>query len=154
MRITETLDFFQNLKNGTTEKSEIKLYDNYIAILLDLNDRDLTQTQLQSIESELENLHLNAESENRIKYFKKKLAELQKFLKDKLSLVAEGYYAGIGVGAGILFGSLFTLFFQSFLGAYSILIGINGGMILGAILGSIKDAEAKKQGRVFASKLK
>jgi hypothetical protein len=149
MRLAEALDFFQNLKNNTSEKSEIKLYNNYVGILTDLKNRDLSENQVLSIETELENLNLKSESENRIKYFKKKLSEFQKFLKDKLALVPEGYYTGVGVGTGILLGSIFSLIFQSFLGAYSILFGINGGMILGAILGAIRDAEAKKQGRVF-----
>jgi hypothetical protein len=154
MKIAETLDFFKNLKNVTTDKSEIKLYDKYIAILLDLNNRDLTQTQVLSIETELDSLNLKSEPDNRIKYFKKKLAEFQQFLKDKLSLVSEGYYTGIGVGTGLLVGSIFSMLFYSFLGAYSILIGINVGMILGSVIGSIRDAEAVKQGRVFTTKLK
>lgn len=154
MKIAETLDFFKNLKKESTEKSEIKLYDKYIAILLDLNNRDLTQTQVLSIETELDSLNLKSEPDNRIKYFKKKLAEFQQFLKDILSLVSEGYYTGIGVGTGLLVGSIFSMLFYSFLGAYSILIGINGGMILGSVIGSIRDAEAVKQGRVFTLKLK
>lgn len=149
MRLAETLDFFQNLKNNTAENSEIKLYNNYIGILSALKNRDLTENQVLSIEIELDNLNLKSESENSIKFFKKKLSELQKFLKDKLALVPEGYYTGVGVGTGILLGSIFSLIFQSYLGAYSILFGINGGMILGAILGAIRDSEAKKQGRVF-----
>ena len=153
MKIKETLNFFLNLKNDSVEKSEIKVYDKFIGILSDLKNRDLTQKQIQSIESELETLKLNAESENRKKYFKQQLSEFQKFLKDKLALVSEGYYAGIGAGTGIVLGSIFSMLFQSVLGAYSLLIGIIGGMILGAILGGIRDLEAKKQGRVLITKL-
>ena len=153
MKIKETLNFFLNLKNDSVEKSEIKIYDKYIGILSDLKNRDLTQNQIQSIESELETLNLNAEPDNRKKYLKQKLSEFQKFLKDKLALVSEGYYAGIGAGTGIVLGSIFSMLFQSVLGAYSLLIGINGGMILGAILGGIKDSEAKKQGRVLITKV-
>lgn len=129
MRINETLDFFQNLKNDTAEKCEIELYDNYIGILSDLKNRDLTETQFLSIETELENLNLKSESDSRMKYLKKKLSEFEKFLKDKLTLVPEGYYVGIGVGTGFFLGSIFSMLFQSFLGSYSLLIGINSGMI-------------------------
>ena len=153
MKIKETLNFFLNLKNDSVEKSEIKIYDKYIGILSDLKNRDLTQNQIQSIESELETLNLNAETDNRKKYLKQKLSEFQKFLKDKLALVSEGYFTGIGAGTGIVLGSIFSMLFQSFLGAYSLLIGINGGIILGAILGGIRDAEAKKQGRVLITKV-
>jgi len=154
MGINETLDFFQNLKNETAEKREIKLYDKYNSILSDLKYRDLTQNQILSIETELEKLNLKTESDNRIKYLEKQLSEFKNFLKDRLALVPEGYYSGVGVGTGIVFGSIFSILFQSFLGTYSLLIGIIGGMILGGLLGAIRDKEAKKQGRVFATKLK
>ena len=154
MKITETLNLFLSLKNNSNEKSEIRVYDKYIGILSDLETRDLTQKQIQLIESELETLNLNTEFDHRSKYLKQKLSKFQKFLKDRLSLVSKGYYAGIGTGAGIVIGSIFSILFQSVLGAYSILIGINGGMILGAILGGIRDSEAKKQGRVLITKVK
>ena len=79
MKIKETLNFFLNLKNDSVEKSEIKVYDKYIEILSDLKNRDLTQNQIQSIESELEVLNLNIESDNRKKHFTKKLTEFEKF---------------------------------------------------------------------------
>jgi hypothetical protein len=151
MVINETLEFFQNLKTNSNEKSEIKLYDKYILILSDLKNRDLTETQILNIETELEKLNLNAESENKMKYLKKKLSELQKFLKDKLALISKDHYVGIGVGTGIFLGSIFSMLFQTFLGVYSLLIGINGGMILGAIIGSFFDKEAEKQGRVLTN---
>ena len=153
MKIKRTLNFFLNLKNDSNEKSEIKIYAKFIEILLDLKNRDLTQKQVQSIEFELENLNLNSESDNGKRILKQKLSQFQKFLKDKHSLVYEGYYAGIGAGTGIVLGSIFSILFQSELGAYSILIGINGGMILGAIIGGIRDSEAKKQGRVLITKI-
>lgn len=153
MEIKETIDFFLNLKNNSVQKSEIKVYDRYIGILSDLKNRDLTETQILLIESELKTLNLDMKSENRKKYLKRKLSEFQKFLKDKLSLVSEGYYAGIGAGIGILLGSILSMFTFSYFDAYSLLIGINGGMILGAILGGIRDTEAKKQGRVLKTKV-
>ncbi len=149
MEIKETLTFFLNLKTNSVEKPEIKIYDKYIGILSDLKSRDLTQTQIQSIESELETLNLKAESDNRKKYLSQKLSEFKKFLKDKLNLVSEGYYAGVGTGIGIVLGSIFSMLFNSALGTYSMLIGIIGGMLLGAVLGGIRDSKAKKQGRVL-----
>ena len=152
MNIKETLNFFLNLKNDSVNKTEIKVYDKYIGILTDLKNRDLTENQIQSIESELETLNLNAEFDNKKKYLEQKLSIFQKFLKDKLSLISEGYYAGIGAGIGIIVGSIFSMVFNSLLGAYSLLIGIIGGMVLGSILGGFKDLEAKKQGRVLITK--
>lgn len=134
-----------NLKNDSVEKSEIKVYDKYIGILSDLKNRDLTQNQIQSIESELETLNLNAESDNRKKYLKQKLSEFQKFLKDKFDLVSDGFYAG----TGIVLGSIFSMLYLSVLGTYSLLTRIIRGLILGAVLGGIRDLEAYKQGRIL-----
>ena len=114
MKIKETLNFFLNLKKDSVEKSEIKIYDKYIGILSNLKNRDLTQNQIQSIESELETLNLNTDPDNRKKYLKQKLSKFQKFLKDKLALVSEGYYAGIGAGTGIALGSILVCYFNQY----------------------------------------
>lgn len=153
MKIKETLQFFLNLRSNSIEKSKIKVYDKYIGILYDLTNRDLTHNQIQSIESKLETLNLNVESDHNKKYLIDKLSEFQKFLKERLTLVSEGYYAEIGAGTGIIIGSIFSVLFQSELGAYTFLIGINGGIILGAILGRMKDSKAKKQGNVLITKV-
>ncbi|MFT6699470.1 MAG: hypothetical protein ACJAVD_000969 [Porticoccaceae bacterium] len=144
MKIKETLNFFLNLKNDSVEKSEIKVYDKYIGILSDLKNRDLTQNQIQSIESELEVLNLNIESDNRKKHFTKKLTEFEKFLKDKLSLIPEGHYMSYGMIFGMLAGALL----QFYIGIYSLI----AGMLIGMVIGAIMDSEARKQGRVLKTK--
>ena len=144
MKIKETLNFFLNLKNDSVEKSEIKVYDKYIEILSDLKNRDLTQNQIQSIESELEVLNLNIESDNRKKHFTKKLTEFEKFLKDKLSLIPEGNYMSYGMIFGMLAGALL----QFYIGIYSLI----AGMLIGMVIGAIMDSEARKQGRVLKTK--
>ena len=144
MKIKETLNFFLNLKNDSVEKSEIKVYDKYIEILSDLKNRDLTQNQIQSIESELEVLNLNIESDNRKKHFTKKLTEFEKFLKDKLSLIPEGHYMSYGMISGMLAGALL----QFYIGIYSLI----AGMLIGMVIGAIMDSEARKQGRVLKTK--
>jgi len=144
MKIKETLNFFLNLKNDSVEKSEIKIYDKYIGILSDLKNRDLTQNQIQSIESELEVLNLNIESDNRKKHFTKKLTEFEKFLKDKLSLIPEGHYMSYGMIFGMLAGALL----QFYIGIYSLI----AGMLIGMVIGAIMDSEARKQGRVLKTK--
>tara|TARA_B110000090_G_C12941574_1_gene277527 strand:+ start:50 stop:493 length:444 start_codon:yes stop_codon:yes gene_type:complete len=144
MKIKETLNFFLNLKNDSVEKSEIKIYDKYIGILSDLKIRDLTQNQIQSIESELEVLNLNIESDNRKKHFTKKLTEFEKFLKDKLSLIPEGHYMSYGMIFGMLAGALL----QFYIGIYSLI----AGMLIGMVIGAIMDSEARKQGRVLKTK--
>jgi hypothetical protein len=145
MKIKETLDFFLNLKNDSVEKSEIKVYNKYIGILSDLKSRDLTETQISLIESQLKTLNLKTETESSKKYFTKKLTEFEKFLKDKLSLISDGHYTSYGMAFGMLAGVLF----QFYVGIYSLL----GGMIIGMLIGGIMDSEARKQGRVLKTKL-
>jgi hypothetical protein len=145
MDIKETIDFFLNLKNNSVEKTEIKVYDKYIGILSDLKNRDLTETQILSIESKLKTLIVKPETKNRKKYYIKKLTEFEKFLKDQLSLISDGYYTAYGMSFGMLIGVLL----QFYVGIYSLL----GGMAIGMVIGGIMDSEARKQGRVLKTKL-
>ncbi len=126
MTINDTINFLESLLTQTDKKSEIKVYENFIAILSNLKNRELTNEELQSIEEELETLDLKSNPENKKRYFSKKLAEFKKYLKDKLSLISEGYYTAIGMSLG---------------------------MIIGLVIGRNKDAEAEKQGRVLKTKL-
>jgi F0F1-type ATP synthase assembly protein I len=144
MGINETLNFFENLKNENAGKSEIKVYNKYIEILSDLQNRDLTATQILSIEAQLQTLNLKAETNDRKKYFDKQLSQFKKFLKDNLSLISEGHYTG----CGMLFGMLVGILCQFYFGLYSMLIG----MLIGMMVGLFMDSEARKQGRILNKK--
>ena len=144
MGINETLNFFESLKNENTGKSEIKVYNKYIEILSDLKNRDLTETQILSIDGQLQTLNLKAESNDRKKYFDKQLSEFKKFLKNNLSLISEGHYTN----CGMLFGMLVGIICQFYFGIYSLLIG----MIIGMMIGQFMDSEARKQGRILNKK--
>lgn len=58
MHINEATKFFHNLLSKAVHKSEIKIYENFIGILFDLENRDLTKEQIQTLETELEKLAL------------------------------------------------------------------------------------------------
>lgn len=150
MTINNTITFFESLLIQTDKKSEIKIYENFVSILSDLKDRELTEEQFQSIEEELDNLKLKSNPENKKRYFSKKLAEIKKYLKDELSLISEGYYTAIGIGLGMSFGIAIGASFGESTG---IALGITFGMIIGLVIGRYKDAEAEKQGRVLKTKL-
>ena len=150
MTINDTINFFESLLTQTDKKSEIKVYENFIAILSNLKNRELTIEQLQSIEEELETLDLKSNPENKKRYFSKKLNEFKKYLKDELSLISEGYYTAIGMSLGMSFGVAIG---ASFGGSTGIALGISIGMLIGLVIGRNKDAEAEKQGRVLKTKL-
>jgi len=94
---------------------------------------------------ELETLNLNPQ--NRKKYFKQKLSEFTRFLKDKLSLTPQGYYTAIGIGLGLCFGVAFGAAFKN------VSFGLIFGMLVGLVIGASLDAKAKKDGKVLKTKL-
>ncbi len=158
MNINEANDFFKSLITGTDKKSELKVYESFIAILSDLKNKDLTEKQLQSIEEKLDTLKLKANPQNRKKHFKRKYTEFTTYLKDEFSLITEGYYTGIGMVFGMMFGtSLGIVFGTSFEAGTGTAIGLSMGtgigMTIGMMFGAAKDSEAKKQGRVLKTKL-
>lgn len=147
MTIIAANDFFKNLITNTQEKSEIKVYQKFIAILTDLESKVLTKDQLQSIEKELDTLNLNIHSKNKKKYFNQKLTIFIKFLKKSFSLITEGYYTAIGISLGMGFGVAFGATFSNV--SYGLIIG----MMIGLIVGASMDSKAKKEGKVLKTKL-
>lgn len=147
MNINEASDFFKNLTTNTNEKSEIRIYQKFIAILSDLENKNLTEKQLKSIEEKLETLNIKANPENRNKYFNQKLKEFSKYLKEKLSLISEGHYTAIGTSLGTSFGVVFGVVYTN------ISYGIIFGLLIGLIIGAVMDSKAKKEGKVLRTKL-
>jgi len=147
MNINEASDFFKSLISETDKNSEIRVYERFIGILSDLKNRDLTEKQLQSIEKELDTLNLNVSSENRKKHFKEKLNLFIKYLKEKFSLISEGYYTAIGISLGMSFGVAFGAAFNN------VSYGLIFGMLIGLIVGAAMDSKAKKEGKVLRTKL-
>lgn len=149
MTITESLGFFKKLQKETVNKREIKIYRSFIAILSNLENRDLTDDQLLSIENEIKILNLGEYPKNKRKYFGKKLNAFKAYLKKEFSLISEGYYTGIGMSLGMCFGVAFGASF----GSLGISSGLAFGMLIGLLIGRYKDLEAKKQNRVFRTKM-
>jgi len=151
MTINNTIIFFKSILTQTIKKSEIKIYENFIGILSDLKNRNLTKEQLRCIEEELENLKLKEIPENRKKYFRRKLNEFQKYLKDEFSLTTKGYYESIGMSMGMVFGISIG---ASIFGAGSgVSTGLMFGMLIGFIIGRYMDSEAEKKNLVLKTKL-
>jgi hypothetical protein len=145
MKLNEASDYFEDLRIGTNKKSEIRVYESFIRLISNLVNRNLTNEELQSIEIKLDELDLKSNPANSIKYFRKRLNEFKKHLKDRLSLISEGYYTAIGLSLGVAFGAAFGSIFG--MGN-----GIAIGMICGLAIGAYLDYEAKKHNRVLESK--
>lgn len=149
MNIIEASSFFEKLLKQTESKREIKIYSNFIAILSNLKNRDLSNDELLSIENEIEALNLNSNPENKRKYFGKKLNDFKAYLKKEFSLISEGYYTAIGMSLGMCFGVAIGTSF----GTSNISIGLVIGMLIGLVIGRSKDKEAEKQNRVLKTQI-
>ena len=151
MTITDATNIFENLLAKTEKKSEIKLYNSFVGILYDLKNRNLSKEQMKSIEVELELLKLKEIPVNKKKYVTRKLNEFKKYLKEKFSLISEGYYTGIGIALGTSFGIVFGSMIEETIG---VSMGLGFGMLLGVVIGKTMDLQAEKQNRVLKTKLK
>ena len=147
MKLNEASDYFKSLRDETNIKSEIKIYESFIGLLSNLENRSFTDEELHAIECKLDALNLKSHPVNNTKYFRKRLNEFNKYLNDKFSLVSEGYYAAIGISLGVAFGVAFGAVFG--MGN-----GIAIGIIIGLIIGAYMDSSAKKQNRVLTTESK
>ena len=150
MTLKNAIHFFENLEAETCSRSEIKIYQEFIQIITSLEAKNLSDTKIQSIETELDQLNLTSNPENRKKYFKKSLSAFKKYLKYTFSLIPKGYYtilySGLGLSFGLLFGVAILHNLERSLG---ISLGLIGGMLVGSIMGRSKDAQAKEAGNML-----
>ena len=58
MTLQQAYNFFESLKTETTKKYEIKVYEKFLHMLTELKIREFSKEDIQSIETELENLNL------------------------------------------------------------------------------------------------
>jgi hypothetical protein len=154
MNIKDSTDFFNSLVSQTDKKSERKIYNCFIGTLTSLNEKDLTEKHLQSIQEKLSVLNLNVNVGNRKKYYKRKLSEFKAFLKDEFSFTSAKYYTEIWMIYGMIYGtgiglSIGIAINPSLGASIGLSIGTGVGMVFGMLIGARKDAEAKRQGKVI-----
>lgn len=154
MKLQDASTILKGLISKTDSKSEKKMYTRFIGILTYLENRDFDESQIRLIEEKLDSFQLNAKPENRKKYFGQKHTELITFLKEKFSLITEGYYAQIGITYGMIFGAGLGLTFGTVIDpgigtSIGLALGTGIGMAIGIMMGTQKDAVAKKEGRVM-----
>ncbi|MDN3644401.1 hypothetical protein QWY87_16930 [Lutimonas halocynthiae] len=150
MTLQEGINILESLKNQTTKKSEIKVYEKFLHILTALKSRTFSKDEIQSIETELDRLYSTSNPENRKKHFKKALTKFEKYLKDTFSLTSKGYYAELGITLGMTFGVVLgVLIGQRFERSLGISLGISLGMLIGIIVGRHMDSQAKASGNML-----
>lgn len=155
MKIPHAIAFFENLEKTSTSKAEIKTCQAFHKVLSSLDHRDWSDTERIKIEGKLAELELDVQHINLKKHLRKKYAELTAFLLKEFSLITEGYYMTQGLIFGMIFGQGLGITIGTAFGvekglAIGLSLGTGMGMALGIAFGSLKDAEAKKQGRVLS----
>ncbi len=150
MKLKYVSNLFENLIDETSKKSEIKIYQEFIQIITSLENKDLSENEIKSIETELDRMKLRSNSRNRKKYYKKALNAFKNYLKETYSLTTKGYYTQLYGGLGLSFGLLFGVAILSNLErSLGLSLGLIGGMVVGSIMGRNKDAQAKISGKTL-----
>lgn len=149
MTLENALTYFKSLVSESSKRSEIKIYQEFNQIIANLEKRNLSETEIQSIETKLDALDLNSTTTNNKKYFNKALNQFKKYLKDTFSLTTKGYYTNMGIGLGASFGIIFGIVvLSSFEQSLGISMGIALGMLVGLIIGRNLDSQAKASGKM------
>ena len=150
MTIQEAYNFFESLKIDTIKKYEIKVYEEFLHILSELKTREFSKDEINSIETELDDLNLESNPKNRKKYFKKALSKFQKYLKVTFSLTQKEYYTKLGISLGSSYGFLFgVIALSSFERSLGISMGLIIGMLIGLTIGRSMDAKAINEGKAL-----
>ena len=150
MTLKEANNVFERLKNETSKKSELKIYNNFLKIIAALKIREFSKEDTQSIEVELDGLNLESKIGNNKKHFNKMLTAFKSYLKEKHSLITAGYYSSIGVSMGAAFGIVAGVIFgERFERSLGLTVGISIGMLVGIFIGRYLDAKALAEGKVL-----
>jgi len=146
MTIDEAKAFLTNLRNQTTKKSELKVYDDFIETLVKLDHRKLSQENIASIEAKLCELKLKSVVNKQKKHIKKVLFYFKDFLKNEFSIITKGYYTAIGMSVGMCIGLSIGTAIERTVG---ISFGLSIGMLIGIAAGRLLDMKAEKEDRVL-----
>lgn len=150
MTLKNASNFFESLVSKTSKKSEIKIYQEFIQIIAGLEKRNLSGSEIQAIEIELDALDFNSPTSNNKKYYNKALTQFESYLKDAFSLTSKGYYTNLGISLGMTIGAAFgAIFGVTYERSLGMAFGISFGMLIGLIIGSYMDSQVKSAGNML-----
>jgi len=79
MLLKDALNHFRNLESEATRKSEVRIYQKFIQVLTRLEDRDLSDDEVQSIEEALDAFDLNSTTTHYNRHWNKALRQFELF---------------------------------------------------------------------------
>lgn len=147
MTINKAKDYLNTLLNTSTTKSEIRVYQKFVLVLTGLENRNLSNGQINLIEQKLTALELNQQTKNRKRYIGKKLNTFVTYLDTAFSFILKDHFANYGLSIGMVFGvAIGTAIFRDSGGSTT---GMCIGMFIGYIIGLYLDNEAAKNDKVL-----
>ncbi len=141
-----TIIFLKKQLFKTIDRAEFKTFENFIKILSNLKEKELSQEQLDNIEIYIKYLALEKIPSFNNEIFKQKLASFKKFLRRKMKFVPYNYYTTFGVSFAISFAVGFGI--DAGISITNKLIVISAVSLL-IFIGIIIDASIKRQERAF-----
>jgi len=149
MTLKNALNQVEKRAFETSKKSDLKVYGELIRIITGLQQRNLSEAEIQSIEAKLDALDFNSSSTWNRKHLNKVLSQFKKYLKDNLSITTKGHYTNLGIALGSSFGLLLGIVLSpNFERSLGISMGLGLGMLIGLIIGRNMDAQAEVSGNM------
>ncbi len=145
MTLKDAENYFRQYLLSASKKSEKKLAQQFLDLLLNLEHRNLSERELQSIQDQLSAFDLDTSKPLPKKQLKKIFEEFKKYLREQFSLFTKGYYINMGVGLGTLFGISIGVVF----GQEGMTMGICFGMLAGVLIGRRLELQAKALGNLL-----
>lgn len=139
-----TIIFLKKKLSQTTNRSEIRTFEKFIAVLENLKDKNLTDEQLEGVNSYIEYLELEKIPSFSNEVFKQKLRKFKAFLNTKLRFVPTNHYVSFAIMFAVPFAVSFIV--QSKIDM-NLKIGVVSSAILLIGIACMLDLRIKKQNR-------
>lgn len=150
MKLQQARKLLEDLKGETEKKSELKIYDQFVEVLVALNLRKFSNEEVKGIEAKLDKLEQVSQSKRKKRMVAGVLEKFETYLKDTFSLTTKKHYTKLGMGLGCAFGLLFgTVVLGSFERSMGISVGAALGLAIGLTIGRSMDKKAEEEGKVL-----
>ena len=135
------------------DKSEKKIIAKLLSVLECIEEMNIPSSQEEEIIRFIKSLNLKTYRGGNKKVIKRKLNQLNDYLRTEHSLIPEGYYMSLGMGLGPGLGLALGVSMATAFGFNIPIVltyGVAIGMVAGMFVGIYMDDTAKKKGKVIS----
>lgn len=149
MTSKNAIKLFHRFAAKATKRSDIRIYQEFIRILSNLENRELTQAETESIESKLDAMELTGPVK-KIVHYRTALRRFERYLLESFSFVTKGYYKKRGIAFGAVLGVVVgTVWLSDFERSIGISLAVSVGTLLGIIVADYLESRAKSSGKLI-----